>query len=698
MLQKKILIAANPELGARLKDSLQDLAQIYTVDNGVDALSFCQRNPDTFLFIIDMDLNTVDGYEFLAVMRLSPYLEHVPVIALSEDDSREERRRVLRLGATEFVPKPFQMVLFRHRVSFLLQQEENTAPPKHLPGSFAHQMYNLSQSILCGLCVFALEDDYSVSVVFFNKQHANICGYKHYEYAELVEHNISLETTIHPDDFLIFRQAIETLITDRQPVYQTLRIMKKDGSITTVSFNAKVYGEVHGSLVFHAVTLDLSDSEAAARSHSLDSLQNGREYFDPLTQILNADGFAIVTRKMLDEHPDGGFTLIIWDIDRFKVVNDLFGRKTGDSILKQIGAHLRKTTLGLGTFGRIGPDSFAFCLQDRHFNLELMLKEQTSLCNSLPIHYNLTMHAGIYQISDTKLDINSMCDRARMALSTVKGNYVLRYAFYKEEMRSSVLAEQQLLSDMHHALDGGEFIIYLQPIYGLAVDRPVSAEVLVRWRHPRLGVLAPDQFLPLFERNRFISQVDMNTWELTCRYLAQRRARGLTDMPLSVNVSRANLLSPDLVTDLNALIEKYQLNKSLLKLEISESAYMENPQQLLTAAQTLRNAGFTLMIDDFGSGHSSLKLLQEMSADALKLDMLFVRNSNATPRNAAIISGLIKIAQQLNMVTIAEGVETKEQFDFLRSIGCDNIQGYYYARPMPTAEFDKLMEQPITLL
>lgn len=320
------------------------------------------------------------------------------------------------------------------------------------------------------------------------------------------------------------------------------------------------------------------------------------------------------------------------------------------------------------------------------------------MSESLGLSYNLTGHSGLYIIDDRSLEISQMCDRARLALASVKNNYMQRYAYYDESMRQEMLAEQDILNNMHQALEREDFVPFLQPIYSLHFDRPVSAEVLVRWKHPEKGLVPPGSFIPLFEKNRFITNLDHYIWEQACRYIAHRRDEGLSVFPLSVNVSRMNLFNPELVSELKSLLRRYKVQPSLLRLEITESAYMDNPQQLIDATHKLQQAGFKILIDDFGSGFSSLNMLKDIPLDILKIDMKFLNDLENSSRAAAILLGIVNIAQHLGMITVAEGVETQFQLDFLRTAGCDNIQGFFYAKPMPMAEFDKFLDDPPMIL
>jgi EAL domain-containing protein (putative c-di-GMP-specific phosphodiesterase class I) len=331
-------------------------------------------------------------------------------------------------------------------------------------------------------------------------------------------------------------------------------------------------------------------------------------------------------------------------------------------------------------------------MREEDFELEALLESQRFLSDNLGLAYNLVIHNGIYPITDPSVDVSVMCDRANMARATIKGNYNKRYVYFDEPMRAAIIAEQEILNDMEAALDSQAFVLYLQPIYSLNFEKPVSAEALVRWIHPTKGLIEPGNFISLFEHNRFITNLDHYMWEMTCRYLADRKKRGLANIPISVNVSRINLFQPDLADELLALLKKYELPTSLLRLEITETAYMDDPDQLIEASDKLRRAGFKIMVDDFGSGYSSLHMLKDIPMDILKLDMRFLTDMEPSSRGASILLGIIRIAQNLGMVTVAEGVESLFQLEFLRAAGCDNIQGFYYAKPLPIEEFEAFLD------
>jgi diguanylate cyclase (GGDEF)-like protein len=415
---------------------------------------------------------------------------------------------------------------------------------------------------------------------------------------------------------------------------------------------------------------------------------------DPLTGIFNRHTFSKRTAKMLRRKAGEVYHLMVWDVEHFKVINDLFGLATGDRVLRVIARCIDEQLRGVGTYARLESDRFALCYPARLYEPAELLGFATARLTEMDAGLHVSLYAGVYCVDDVALSVEQMCDRAYMALLTVKGHYHERFAYYDRAMRDRLMLEQRITSEMNAALLAGQFCFYVQPIYSITTGEPFMAEALVRWNHPELGVVPPRDFIPLFERNGFITKLDAYQWENVCKYQSDLIAEGITPLPLSVNFSRLNLLNPDLCRDVLETAEKYGLSPALLKLEITESAYTDHPEQLLSAIQTLRAKGFAILMDDFGSGYSSLSMLKELPVDILKVDMRFLTGMENNARAANIMTSIVRMAKWLDIVVVAEGVETQAQIDFLRSVGCDGVQGYFYARPMPLEDFTTLQRNP----
>lgn len=413
--------------------------------------------------------------------------------------------------------------------------------------------------------------------------------------------------------------------------------------------------------------------------------------YDELTGIYNKQAFYTKTKEMLLDNPDKNFDLLRINIERFKVLNDLFGESTGDKLLRYIGKFLKEINLPLCVSGRLYADNFVVCYEAGKGDSRRMINTLQMVADSFAINNRTILSFGFYRIDDKTLPVSVMCDRANMALWKAKGNFKNPYCEYDEKMRQQVLKEQKIINAMEMAIQNKEFTLYLQPKYNIEKGTIIGAEALVRWISQENGFISPGDFIPVFENNGFVYEVDKFIWEESCRYLRKWLDEGREVHPISVNVSRIDLYDPKLVKHLVDLREKYQLPSQYLELEITESAYTEDPEQIITITRQLREAGFVILMDDFGTGYSSLNMLKDIQIDVLKLDMGFLKSSDYSAKGGNILTAILKMAESLKMQTIAEGVETKEQVEFLKSIGCKYVQGFYYSKPLPVDEFEKLI-------
>lgn len=413
--------------------------------------------------------------------------------------------------------------------------------------------------------------------------------------------------------------------------------------------------------------------------------------YDELTGIYNKQAFYAKTKEMLLDNPDKNFDLLRINIERFKVLNDLFGESTGDKLLRYIGKFLKEINLPLCVSGRLYADNFVVCYEAGKGDSRRMINTLQMVADSFAINNRTILSFGLYRIDDKTLPVSVMCDRANMALWKAKGNFKNPYCEYDEKMRQQVLKEQKIINAMEMAIQNKEFTLYLQPKYDIEKGTIIGAEALVRWISLENGFISPGDFIPVFENNGFVYEVDKFIWEESCRYLRKWLDEGREVHPISVNVSRIDLYVPKLVQHLVNLREKYQLPSQYLELEITESAYTEDPEQIITITRQLREAGFVILMDDFGTGYSSLNMLKDIQIDVLKLDMGFLKSSDYSAKGGNILTAILKMAESLKMQTIAEGVETKEQVEFLKSIGCRYVQGFYYSKPLPVDEFEKLI-------
>lgn len=415
-----------------------------------------------------------------------------------------------------------------------------------------------------------------------------------------------------------------------------------------------------------------------------------RATHDPLTGLYNKEFFYEKVRQRLDEQPEEQFILICSDIGNFKMVNDVFGTECGDRVLIRIARALHEMCKPDQIYGRIDNDGFALLMKKSDYGEEYFQNvPQSKVYVEKDIEYPIRLYLGVYEIVQKDLPVSVMCDRAKMAIATIKGNYQKRLAYYDEKLRQSVLNEQEIMGELDDAIASGQFHIYLQAqVNGQGESH--GAEALVRWIHPKKGFLPPSAFIDILEKNGAIVRLDRYIWELTCQKLREWTDEGREDMYLSVNISPKDFYFIDIYETFTSLVEQYGINPGRLHLEITETSVMTDVQQRIKIIERLQAYGFIVEMDDFGSGYSSLNMLKEIHVNVLKVDMVFLRKTTEMERSRKILRTIIALAQELGMETIVEGVETSEQLEFLKSISCDIFQGYYFAKPMEVSQFEEI--------
>lgn len=409
-----------------------------------------------------------------------------------------------------------------------------------------------------------------------------------------------------------------------------------------------------------------------------------------LTGLYNKHAFYQNAEQLMKANPEKQYEILLFDIEKFRIINDLFGMARCDGLLRHFANRLHEMAEGKGVAGYRGADNFVVCLeQDAIKDIEVVEQELTQYINQYPLDIKIQIRIGIYQVTDMDVPVSLMCDRANMAAESVKGNELLHHAYYDASMREKLLHEQEILNEMQEALDQEQFKIYIQPKCRLDNEELTGGEALVRWEHPKRGMLSPGFFVPLFETNGFITKLDYYVWEQTCKHIHEWKKQGLKTVPLSVNVSRLNFYLPGFEDMLDNLLEKYELTQDDLYFEVTESAYTTESDELFKQLSRMQQKNYTILMDDFGSGYSSLNMLQEAPVDVLKLDMKFLLGKDDRGRSEVIIESVIQMACKLGFRVIAEGVETKEQCDMLLRLGCFYGQGYYFSKPIPAKEFEK---------
>lgn len=429
------------------------------------------------------------------------------------------------------------------------------------------------------------------------------------------------------------------------------------------------------------------DGEAGSTGFARVSIEAPR--IDAATGLLGKEAFFDEAAAYLRHSGARDVSIVCFDVDHFKLFNDLHGLDCGDELLRYLGRALalRFSPDGAQPLARLAADTFALCATGiRPERVERILVDISSEC---PNGIDAIVRAGVYHIEDPASPVSIMCDRAVIALRTVKGSYFDRVALYDPGMREALVLEREVVAGVESALREDRIELFLQPKCNIRTGKIVGAEALARWRHPERGIVAPGEFIPLIERNGLVRSLDLRVWEKTAAWIRGLIDEGVQPVPVSVNVSRADIYLVDVAAELHALVERYGIEPSLIEVEITESAYSERPDRIVAAFDELAERGFTVLMDDFGSGYSSLNMLKDINVDVLKIDMRFLDRDDR--RSKDIMESVIRMARWLDLPVIAEGVETREQVNFLLDVGCSYAQGYYYARPMEAAAFEALL-------
>lgn len=415
-----------------------------------------------------------------------------------------------------------------------------------------------------------------------------------------------------------------------------------------------------------------------------------RSSHDILTGLYNIDHFVVHVDEMFNDYPERKYAILVVDINRFKAINDIYGRESGDDLLRFIAGTIDNLTDMYDVYGRMHKDVFVICLCYEVVDDIISFIHQLQLdIAKNQFTYKVDAHVGICLVEDYSIPVMKMVDWASLALNTVKGSYLKKYAFYDENLRIQIINEKSMENDMQESLENGEFMMYLQPKIDLTTNTIMGAEALVRWKHGEHGMLHPDLFIPLFEKNGFIVELDKFIWEEACKLLHTWKETGKRMIPISVNVSRMNIFRPEFYEYIIELVDKYDIPREYLELELTESVFLDDPNSLFEIMERFRQAGFKVSMDDFGSGYSSLAMLKDVPLDVLKIDRGFLIETVNSDKGKTIVSFIVLMASALQLKVIAEGVETQEQVDFLIESGCVFAQGYYFSKPVCVDEFEE---------
>lgn len=427
-----------------------------------------------------------------------------------------------------------------------------------------------------------------------------------------------------------------------------------------------------------------------------DILNHLREIYeathDKLTGLFTKEHLFNQIRNKVATNKDSSYSIALLDIKDFKMINDIFGNEVGDSVLKRVANWIRENATEEWIFGRLSGDAFGICYPTDSVRLDAVEQRLSKFAISNgSIDQHILMHVGIYNVTDPSIDISIMFDRAHLALTTIKNEFNLHIAIYDDNMRDQVLWNQKISTELEAAIKNRQIVPYLQPIVNNN-GTIIGAEALVRWLHPDEGFLPPFKFIPVFEKNGMIALVDKYIWRCACEILASWKDEK-ANLFISVNISPKDFYFMDVYAEIMALIEEFKIEPSRLRIEITETVMMTEAESRMAILSKFRKSGFIVEMDDFGSGYSSLNQLKDMPLDVLKIDMKFLSKAEDNHRATTILRNVLRLSNDLGLFSLTEGVETEDQYKMLNEIGCHLFQGYFFAKPMSVADFEKLCDK-----
>lgn len=415
---------------------------------------------------------------------------------------------------------------------------------------------------------------------------------------------------------------------------------------------------------------------------------------DPLTKLYTKQYFYEYANEIDASDKDIEMDAIVVGIRSFHIIKERFGVNYSDALLVRFAKRLQKIKTQIsGLICHLEADMFIiYCKHIENYD-EFLEELSKNLYADKDKKTPINLQLGVYQSVDKSIDIDMRFERAKNALDKIRNSVVKTISIFDSKLKDKEMFEEQLIEEFPTAIKEKQFVVYYQPKYNIKGEKPIlsSAEALIRWNHPKLGLISPGIFIPLFENKGLIRLLDLYVWEEAASQMRRWKEQFNKYVPVSVNVSRVDLYDPDLIDILKDIVKRNGLQCSDLLLEITESAYSEEIDMILARIKSLRDAGFKIEIDDFGTGYSSLSMINKIPLDALKIDMIFIRNAFSNQNDNQMIEIIIDLASYLGVPTIAEGVESLEQIDVLKKLGCDIVQGYCFSKPVPPQEFEKFL-------
>ena len=686
-MDKKTLLAVddaeiNRKILSKLFSSEFDVIEATDGKEALDIIAERQGNID--IIVLDIIMPKYDGFYFLEKIKNTDFSD-IPVVIATTDNSPEAEEKLLDLGATDLIYKPFNPQNAVKRVKAILARRENESQRIK---SAASSVENRHTMAMRQTNTFSAEYDFETGKTFIDPE------YIQFVHRDFINIDIFDPTTMIG---LIYRPDLDAVVSflnlgdihETIQRYINIRILTDNNIYEWFRLALTLYVEngikTKTILTFNNIN---NEMEAIKKLEIFSSI-------DRLTKIPNRNTFVEKTQAIIEENAEQKFAIVRFDIESFKIINQLFGTSEGDSILKFIAVKLQEIIEPIknGTYCRITSDLFAFSIPyDGDELVNKVIDTLVAAVKMYPLNFDITLSFGIYIAENSEYSVRHMLDRAAVAQKATKNNYKSHVSYFDEALKEQEEIEITIVSEMKRALENGEFKIYLQPKVDMRTGKIIGSEALVRWVHPEKGLISPRNFIPIFENNGFITELDYYIFETVSKQLDKWRQEGMPILPVSVNVSRADLYDPNLFPNIVRIVDKYNIPHEDIEFELTESSFISDNHKLVELTFNLQKGGFHVLMDDFGSGYSSLNSLKDIKVDVLKIDINFLPTSKDDERAGKILTSVVSMAQALDLKVVVEGVETRDQADFLISIGAYEAQGYFFFRPMPIEDFEKALK------
>lgn len=556
-----------------------------------------------------------------------------------------------------------------------------------------------------------------ITLVWANSYYYDFIGYTQEEYETLFHCSPFEYFAGNPEDVDIVVRHLQQALAEGRDGFECLaRLHVKGGELKWVRFTVTFLDEyVDGCQLAYTVMTDVSDlveaqqqverqklelEEANVRLAETNAQLERLAFVDEVTEGFNQTQFGLVAAGILADAASDAFALVSLDLKKFKLLNEINGTESGDRVLRYVHRCLRSHLNEGECVARITADAFNLLLRVEdigalYARIDAMVQDVNGFNEGSSRPYFLSFTVGAYIIDDPSLPMTIVRDRANVARSAGKDSAGARhftFVLYSDVDRQNLLSEQDMENRMRGALDRGEFVAYLQPKQTLSDGRIGGAEALVRWIDPVRGMIPPDEFVPFFERNGFIVDVDLCVFDQVCALLASWIGQGRQPVPISVNMSRVHLREADFLKPYERIRECYGVPAELIEFELTETLIFGDPETFIGVIDRMHSRGYRCSLDDFGSGYSSLNVLKDVDIDTMKLDRAFFSAGKLTSqREWNVVESVVELAKKLDLRTVAEGVEEPSQVDRLRAMHCDMLQGYVFSRPVPIEEFEHLL-------